>query len=101
MALQLAVGSKPPRHPTMQTRIQSAAETAVNYIVGYFLAWFIMNYVLHWMGYPVKKGEAGGIVGIFTAVSVVRSFAIRRFFNWLHVRAIINQKMIHPLDKRA
>lgn len=85
----------------MQTRKMSAAETAVNYIVGYFLAWFIMTYLLRWLGYPITKEKSGGVVAIFTAVSVIRSYAIRRFFNWLHVRTIIKSKMIHPLDKRA
>jgi hypothetical protein len=85
----------------MQSRKMSAAETAVNYIVGYFLAWFIMTYLLRWLGFPVTKGQSGGVVAIFTAVSVVRSYAIRRFFNWIYVRANMNRTLIHPLDKRV
>lgn len=85
----------------MQTRLQSAAETAANYVVGYFLAWFIMTYLLRWLGYPITKEKSGGVVGIFTIVSVLRSFAIRRFFNWLHVRANMKRTLIHPLDKRV
>jgi hypothetical protein len=84
----------------MQTRIQSAVEVTANYVVGYMLAWFIMHYVLHWLGYPIQKEQTTGLVGIFTAVSVFRTFAVRRFFNWWNARAIMKSNMIHPLDKR-
>lgn len=79
----------------------SAAETATNYVVGYFLAWFLMTYLLRWLGYPITKEKSGEVVAIFTAVSVIRSYAIRRFFNWIHVRANMNRTLIHPLDKRV
>lgn len=82
----------------MQTRLQSAAETAVNYIVGFILAWFIMHYLLRWMGYDVPKEKTGGMVTVFTVVSVIRSYAIRRLFNWLHFRTINKGTLIHPYD---
>lgn len=81
-----------------QTRIQSATETAVNYIVGYVLAWFIMHYVLHWFGYPVRKDQTSGIVLIFTVVSVIRSYLIRRFFNWFNATPIIVSEVENKYD---
>lgn len=83
-----------------QTRLQSAAETATNYIIGYMLAWFIMNYVLRGLGYPITTGQSGGVVAIFTVVSVIRSFAVRRFFNWFNDRPKIKRTtLIHPYDR--
>lgn len=67
-----------------QTRAQSVIETIWNYIVGFILAWVINRYVFHWMGYPVKASETTAITAIFTAVSVVRSYAVRRLFNHFH-----------------
>lgn len=84
-----------------QSRAGSAAETAVNYIVGYILAWFIMHYVLRWFGYPIRKDQTSGVVLIFTVVSVIRSYVIRRIFNRLNARAIMKGTLIHPLDKRV
>ena len=70
----------------MQTKTQSAVEVAVNYVIGYALAWLITNYLLHWLGYPIRRGETTGVVLVFTAVSVARTYFVRRFFNWMHAR---------------
>jgi ABC-type sulfate transport system permease subunit len=70
----------------MQTRTQSAIEIAVNYVIGFILAWFINRYVLRWMGYPIKSGQTTVITLLFTVASVIRSYGLRRLFNWLHHR---------------
>lgn len=85
----------------VQSHLQSAVETAVNYIVGYALAWLIMKYLLRWLGFPINNSQTSGVVMIFTIVSILRSYAIRRFFNWLNARAIMKSTLIHPLDKRV
>jgi hypothetical protein len=70
----------------MQTRLQSAIEVSANYLIGFLLAWFIQCHVLRLMGFPVSGKQAGGITLIFTAVSIIRSYALRRFFNWFNAR---------------
>lgn len=72
--------------PLMQTRLQSVLEVTVNYIMGYLLAWVTMQYLLNWLGYHVQKKESSGIVMVFTVISVIRSYVIRRLFNWIHSR---------------
>lgn len=62
-----------------QTRLQSIMETVWNYIAGFALAWMINRYVLHWMGYPIKASQTTQITLIFTLVSVIRSYFVRRF----------------------
>jgi len=69
---------------TPQTRLGSAIEVAVNYIIGYVLAFFIQKYFLKWMGYPAPNKAVGTITLIFTIVSIIRSYVVRRFFNWCH-----------------
>jgi hypothetical protein len=85
----------------MQTRIQSLVETVANYVVGFALAWMMNKYVLRFLGFPVSNGQATYLTFLFTAVSVIRSYAVRRFFNWLNARANIKATLIHPLDRRA
>jgi len=74
----------PPEKKGNQTRIQSILETAMNYAVGFSLAWLMNKYVLGWMGFKVSGTQATGLTFLFTAVSVVRSYVIRRIFNRIH-----------------
>jgi uncharacterized membrane-anchored protein len=68
----------------MQTRLQSLLESLANIAIGYLvalgaqLAVFPM-FAIH---IPMSSNMAIGI--IFTLVSLVRSYALRRLFNWLH-----------------
>lgn len=84
----------------MQTRAQSVVETVWNYVVGFLLAWLMNKYVLAWMGYPVSNNQATGLTFLFTAVSVIRSYTVRRFFNWWNARTIMKGTLIHPYDRR-
>lgn len=84
----------------MQTRIQSAVETTWNYIIGFILAWFINKYVLRWMGFHVSNQQATGLTFLFTAVSVLRSYGVRRFFNWWNARTTMKGTLIHPYDRK-
>jgi hypothetical protein len=84
----------------MQSRLQSAVETVMNYVVGFGLAWPMNKYVLRWLGFHVSNEQATGLTLLFTAVSVIRSFAIRRFFNWFNARPTIKGTLIHPYDRK-
>lgn len=69
-----------------QTRRQSAIETVVGTAVGLLVSIAANMLVLPVFGFHPKLGEAGLIGVIFTAVSVARSYLMRRLFNWLEVR---------------
>lgn len=70
----------------MQTRIGSATETATNIILGFGMSMLINGVLLPSMGFHVTAAQNLEIVAIFTVVSVIRSYSLRRFFNWLAVR---------------
>lgn len=66
-----------------QTRIGSFVEAAANITVGFAINWAANMMILPWFGYDVTAGDAFGIGLVFTAISLVRSYVIRRWFNGL------------------
>ena len=60
----------------------SAVEAVANVAVGYLVAVASTAVVLPAFGYAVTAVDALGISAVFTAVSLVRSYALRRAFNW-------------------
>ena len=68
----------------MQTRIQSMIEAAANIAVGMLVALSTQLVVFPLLGIAVRMDQNIIITTIFTAVSLVRSYALRRAFNWLH-----------------
>ena len=69
----------------MQSRWMSLMEAATNIAVGYGLAVLTQVLVFPLFGLRVSLGENLGIGAVFTVVSLVRSFALRRIFNRLSV----------------
>jgi uncharacterized membrane protein (DUF485 family) len=70
-----------------QTKRQSAIETAASTAIGFVVAYFTNLIVLPAFGHPVTHGQNLGIATIFTVVSIVRGYGVRRLFNWLHRRS--------------
>jgi len=67
-----------------QSRIMSLFESGTNILVGYWLAIVTQLIVFPWFGYPARFGDAAAIGGIYTVISIIRSYALRRIFE--HVR---------------
>ena len=65
----------------MQTRWQSFLEAVTNIVVGYALAVLTQIIVFPLFGLHASLSENLLIGCVFVGVSLVRSFAIRRFFN--------------------
>ena len=65
----------------MQSRWMSLVESLTNIAVGYGLAVLTQIVVFPLFGLQASLGENLLIGGIFTVVSLVRSFALRRIFN--------------------
>jgi hypothetical protein len=58
----------------------SAVESVVNVALGALISLGLQAWLL-----PEKPGSWHlGVLGLFTAASVVRSFGVRRFFEWFH-----------------
>ena len=65
----------------MQSRLMSLVEAWANVFVGYWVSVAANFVVLPWFGFDVSAGQAIGMGVIFTAISLVRSYLLRRWFN--------------------
>ncbi len=72
--------------PTGQSHKHSLIETAVNVGSGWLISLGVTAVVMPAFGHAVTWGENVAITCIFTAVSLVRSYGVRRFFNHIHQR---------------
>lgn len=62
----------------------SLVESITNVVVGYGVAVLTQLLVFPWFGLPAHVDDALAIGAIFTAVSITRSFGLRRLFE--HMR---------------
>ena len=69
----------------MQSGWMSLVESVTNIVVGYCLAVLTQVLVFPMFGLSVSLSENLGIGAVFTAISLIRSFALRRIFNGLSV----------------
>ena len=67
-----------------QTKKQSIIEVIANTVVGFIISVGVSVFLFPLMGIPVTFGENLGITLIFTVISLVRSFVMRRIFNKIH-----------------
>lgn len=66
-----------------QSRFLSLIESVTNLIVGYALALATQIVVFPWFGLHPSIGQNLAIGALFGAMSLLRSFALRRLFeNW-------------------
>lgn len=57
-------------------------------IVGYIIGVLLQAYLYPLFGINIPLAENMGLVAIFSGVSVLRSYLIRRSFNWCYKRAL-------------
>lgn len=67
-----------------QKRRHSLLETALSTAIGYVVAVVTQIAVFPLFGIDIELHQNLGIGAIFTAVSLVRGYGVRRLFNWLH-----------------
>lgn len=68
-----------------QSRTMSLVEAATNVVVGFLLALLAQIGIFPLFGLVVTLGDNLMIGGIFTIVSIVRSFALRRLFEAVRI----------------
>ncbi len=68
----------------------SLVEAITNVVVGYGIAVATQLVVFPWFGLAARLSDAVAIGGIFTVVSIARSFALRRLFEAIRVRRTSN-----------
>lgn len=69
-----------------QSRLMSLVESGTNILVGYWLAVLAQLIVFPWFGYPARLSDAIQIGGIYTVISIIRSYALRRVFEHVRVK---------------
>jgi hypothetical protein len=60
-------------------------EAIVNVLVGYGIAVLTQIIVFPWFGLPARVSDALAIGAIFTVVSILRSYALRRLFEMIRI----------------
>jgi len=67
----------------MQSKKGSLIETMTNIVIGYWISFLANWIILPMFGFHVSMSQNLQIGLLFTVVSVIRSYALRRFYNWL------------------
>lgn len=68
----------------MQTRTQSMTETVASVLIGYVVALASQLFIFPMFGVHLPITDNLLIGAWFTVISVVRGYAVRRYFNWRH-----------------
>ena len=67
-----------------QTKLQSLIESITNILIGYFVAIVSQLAVFPLFGINIPLSD-NLLIGVwFTVISLIRSYAVRRYFNWRH-----------------
>jgi len=69
-----------------QTKLQSLIEANVSTAIGFGISWAATPLVLAAFGYTVGAGKAFGITAVYTVISIIRGYFVRRFFNRIEAR---------------
>ena len=73
---------------TGQSRRHSLFESISNVVVGFCISVGANWVVLPLFGYAVNLRDSAGIGLILTVVSVIRSYTLRRVYNWIYLRGL-------------
>lgn len=68
----------------MQSRLQSWVEAIGNTALGFLISFGVLHAVAWFYDLPLNHQQNAEITAIFTVSSLLRSYGLRRFFNWLH-----------------
>ena len=72
-----------------QSRLSSFIEAWVNVFIGFTINWIANMLIFPLFGFHITGGQAFVVGLMFTVISVVRSYCIRRWFNrYIHNAAI-------------
>lgn len=69
----------------MQSKLDSLLESFTNIFIGFTVATISNLIVLPLFGYYVTPGDSISIAIVFTIISLIRSYIVRRMFNKLQI----------------
>ena len=64
-----------------QTRLGSLIEACINVLIGYWINFAANLLILPLFGWHVTVSQNLALGAIYTAISIARSYAVRRWFN--------------------
>jgi hypothetical protein len=67
----------------MQTNKQSAIEVLAGTLIGFLITFAAQLFIMELYALPSTLTQDLAITGFFTGISILRGYAVRRFFNWL------------------
>lgn len=73
----------------MQSKRGSMIETCTGTAIGYSVAVLTQLIVLPMFDLHVTFGENLVIAAVFTIISLIRGYWVRRLFNWLHMKGVL------------
>ena len=71
-----------------QTRLMSLVETLTNILVGFAVSLIAQLYIFSAYGVHLAFGDNLMITLFFTAISIIRSYCLRRVFEHVRVRGL-------------
>ena len=77
---------KPGLPPLGQSRRASLAEAFLNILIGFWVSVAANIWLLPLWGFSPSVSQGVEIGILFTWISLVRSYVLRRLFNWLHIK---------------
>lgn len=69
-----------------QTKFMSWVETIINVVIGYTINVIAQAFIFPLFNIQISIYQDMLIGALFTAISIVRSFTLRRFFNWVYCK---------------
>ncbi len=69
-----------------QSKAHSALEAVLNIVIGYGVGYASGYFAIRLLGYPISHTENFILTNFMTAISFVRSYYVRRLFNFMHLR---------------
>lgn len=70
----------------MQRRLHSFIEACLNTGLGFGISVLAGVFVYPLFGVSFSVIELTGITAIFTVISILRGYIVRRLFNWMHIK---------------
>lgn len=71
-----------------QSRTHSLFESIVNMAVGFVINFTIQYFVFAYLNAHVSLTENFALSVLYTIISIVRSYGLRRLFNYIHIRRL-------------
>ena len=84
----------------MQSKLGSAFETGTNTIVGLATSLTLNATVLPMLGFQITHTQNFIMVVVYTTVSIIRQYFLRRFFNWLERYSVVKWLILHNPFKK-